>query len=92
MYSIMVRSIHYEKKSDGKNWPLFNIKSTPHTTPPIFFNFQKLQFRKIGKFFSHFKSMATLAEAGAEMLLLEAWHVSVAPKSSRLTWGTDRVF
>ena len=36
--------------------------------------------------------MATLAEAGAEMLLLEAWHVSVAPKSSRLTWGTDRVF
>ena len=60
--------------------------------PCIFFNFQKLQFLKIGKFFSHFKSMATLAEAGAEMLLLEAWHVSVAPKSSRLTWGTDRVF
>ena len=42
--------------------------------------------------FSHLKSMATLAEAGAEMLLLEAWHVRVAPKSSRLTWGTDRVF
>ena len=49
----MVRSIHYEKKkSDEKNWPLFTIKSTPHTTYTFYlFQFSKnFNFVKQGNF------------------------------------------
>ena len=40
----------------------------------------------------HLRSIVARVEAGAEILLLDAWHMSVAPRSSRVTWGTDKVF
>ena len=40
----------------------------------------------------HLRSTVARVEAGAEILLFDAWHVSVAPRSSRVTWGTDKVF
>ena len=43
-------------------------------------------------FILHLRSTVARVEAGAEILLFDAWHVSVAPRSSRVTWGTDKVF
>ena len=49
-----------------------------------------LKFKK--RLYLHLRSIVTLATAGADTLLLLAWQDNVAPRSSRLTCGTDSVF
>ncbi len=69
-------------------WSLICRSVCPH--PPLAAAFLPRSGHK--QLCLHLRSMVTRAEVGAEMLLLEAWQVRVAPRSSLVTWGTDRVF